>query len=160
MAFGARAQPERAPAALERYVVAVNAHIPAYRELLRRLEGLLTARPQVNVDPLVAKLIRVADRFEDLDARWETIDAPRGLRVRHRGLGRAFVVIAEANRIYAAALYTRHPDQIAAASPKIEARFRSAAYLQYRWAAALQGALRRADLRVPGWLHGMAALRP
>ena len=32
--------------------------------------------------------------------------------------------------------------------------------IEYRWAAALQGALRRADLKVPGWLHGMAALKP
>jgi hypothetical protein len=124
------------------------------------LEALLTAQPQVNVDPLVEKLTGVADRFEDLDARWQTIDAPRGLRARHRGLGRAFVLIAQADRIYAAALYTRHPDEIAAASPKVRARFRSAAYFQYRWAAALQGALRRADLDVPGWLHGMAALKP
>jgi hypothetical protein len=119
-----------------------------------------TETPHVNVDPLVERMYRLADGFEDLNARWSAIDAPEGLSARHRGMGRVYVLFAEALRIHAAALFTRHPDELLAARPKIEARFRSAAYLQYRWAAALQGALRRADLRVPGWLHGMAALRP
>jgi hypothetical protein len=159
-ASGAPGQAAPVPTPLERYSVAVTAHIPAYRKLLKRLEALLTERPQVNVDPLVENLNGIADRFEDLDATWQRIPAPHGMQARHRGLGRAFVLIAEADRIFAAALYTRHPDEIAAASPKVQARFRSAAYLQYRWAAALQGALKRAGLTVPRWLHGMAALKP
>lgn len=155
----AAASPIKAPP-LKRYLSRVNARITVYRQVLVRVEQAVAEESQVNVDPVVEKFYALADDFEDLDVSWETIGAPRGLRVRHRAMGRAFVLFADAYRIHAAALFTRHPDEILAARPKVEARIRSAAYLQYRWAAALQGALRRADLKVPGWLHGMAALKP
>jgi hypothetical protein len=143
---------------VHRYFAKASPQITAYRKLLDRLEALLTQKPQVNVDPLVEKLTRLGDLFEDLDARWETIAAPKGLKVRHRGMGHVFVLFAEAIHIQADALYTRHPDEILAAGPKVQARLSSAAYLQKRWAAALQGALIRADLRVPKWLHQMATV--
>ena len=149
--------PVRSP--LNRYFVRVDAQIHSYRILLRRFETLFSEVPHVNVDPFVENLYGLADRFEDLGARWGQIRATDGLRTRHRGMGRVFELFAESLRIHAAALFTRHPDVILAARPKVEARFRSAAYLQQRWAAALQGALIRARLRVPGWLHGMATGR-
>jgi hypothetical protein len=157
---GATAKPPAESRALVRYMTGATAAIGSYRILLRRLEALLTEEPHVNVDPLVEKLYSLADRFEDLDARWQGIDAPRGLQVRHRGMGRVFTLFADGYRIHAAALFTRHPDEILASRPKVAARLRSAAYLQWRWAAALRGALTRANLRVPGWLHGMATSPP
>lgn len=160
IAAGAGALPSRQDSGIGRYFARIDAQIDTYRRLLKRFERLYTAIPQVNVDPFVESLYRLADAFEDLDGRWGAIDAPAGLRARHRGMGRVYTLFGEAIRIHAAAVFTRHPDEILAARPKVEARFRSAAYLQYRWAAALQGALRRADLKVPGWLHGMAALKP
>ena len=159
-AASATAKPPAHSRTIHRYLARATVEINSYRALLRRLQALLTEVPPVNVDPLVEKLYRVADRFEDLDATWEAIDAPRGLRVRHRGMGRVFVLFAGAYRIDAAALFTRHPDEILAARPKVEGRLRSASYLQYRWAAALQGVLVRAGLRVPKWLHGMASSPP
>ena len=114
----------------------------------------------MNIDPVVERYYLVAERFEDLDVKWAAINAPQVLRSRHRGMGRVFVLFADAERIHAAALMTRHVDEIRAAGPKVAARIRSAAYLQKRWAAALQGALMRADMRVPKWLHGMATLGP
>jgi hypothetical protein len=156
VAPGGTASPLSQRVHVHRYLVQTTAQVTAYRKLLGSLEGLLTQEPQVNVDPVVEQLTRLADRFEDLDARWETIEAPRGLRVRHRGMGRVFVLFAESIHIHADAIYTRHRDEILAAGPKVQARLRSAAYLQKRWAAALQGALIRNDLAVPTWLHRMA----
>jgi len=144
---------------LNRYFVKVDGQIHSYRILLRRFETLFSDVPDVNVDPFVENLYRLADRFEDLEARWGQIRPTNGLRTRHRGMGRVFELFAESLRIHAAALFTRHPDEILAARPKVEARSRSAAYLQQRWGAALQGALIRQKLRVPGWLHGMATER-
>ena len=141
---------------LNRYFMKVDAQIHSYRILLRRFETLYAEVPHVNVDPFVENLYRLADRFEGLEARWDEIRATSGLRTRHRGMGRVFGLFAKSLRIHAAAVFTRHPDEILAARPNVEARFESAAYLQQRWAAALQGALIRAKLRVPGWLHRMA----
>ena len=141
---------------LKRYLVRAEPRIDVYRGLLRRLERLLSEEPRVNVDPLVEKLRRLADRFEDSEVRWQAVNAPRGLRIRHRGMGRVFVLFADAIRIYADAVYTRHPDEIAAARPKVASRLASATYLQKRWARALRGALVRAQLRVPVWLNQMA----
>jgi hypothetical protein len=142
---------------LEAYTANVVPQIAVYRSVLRRLEKLLSERPVTNVDPLVEKLYGLTDQFDRLAGRWASIAAPRGLRVRHAGMGRVFELFGEAFRINAAAIFTRHPDEILAAGPKVEARLRSAAYLQKRWAAALQGALIRAHLAVPKWLHAMAA---
>jgi hypothetical protein len=71
-------------------------------------------------------------------------------------MSRVFELFAEAIRIQAAALFTRHPEEVLAAQGRIEPFFRSAAYLQQRWARALRGALIRADMNVPPWLQGMA----
>lgn len=155
-ASGAAAKPPARATVLERYVVKVDGQVGVFESLLRRLEGLLTATPHVNVDPLVEKLDRLAGRFDELEARWGHVSAPQGLRLRHRGMGRVVALYAEAIRIYAAALFTRHPDEFHAALPKVEARLRSAAYLQHRWAAALRGALIRAALPVPKWLRRLA----
>ena len=142
--------------ALKRYVMRVQGQIGTYRKLLHRVEALVAEEEHVNVDPVVDQFNELSDKFEDLAARWQAVNAPHGLRLRHRGMGRVFVLFADAYRIHAAALFTRHTDEILAARPKVEAKLRSAAYLQQRWAAALQGALIRAKLRVPGWLHRMA----
>jgi hypothetical protein len=147
-------------APLKRYVVKIDDHVRAYRGLLRRSEALLSEQPRVNVDPLVEKLNRLADSFEDLEAAWQTVEAPRRLGARHRGMGRVFVLFADAYRIHAAAVFTRKPDELAASGPKVHARLRSAAYLQKRWAAALHGALIRAGINAPKWLHGMATQGP
>lgn len=156
---GAIASPSAAhPVA--RYFAKVDVQVRSYRALLDRFERLSSEPPHVNVDPLVENLYRLADRFEDINARWDHITSPRGLRARHRGMGRVFTLFAEALRVHAAAVFTRHPDEILAAIPKVEARFKCASYLQYRWAAALQGALIRAGRPVPKWLRDMAALRP
>ena len=158
--LSATALPAAAPAPLKRYLVKIDGQIRAYRGLLRRLDALLSERPRVNVDPLVEKLNRLTDGFEDLEGRWQTIAAPRRLGVRHRGMGRVFVLFAEAYRIHAAAVFTRNPDEILSAAPRVHARLRSAAYLQQRWAAALRGALIRAGTKAPAWLHGMSTHGP
>jgi hypothetical protein len=142
------------------YMNRVQPRIDEYVAIAVRLGKLLSARPVTNVDPLVERLYGVANRFEGLEGKWQALPAPKGLRLRHRGMGRVFALYAEAIRIHAAAIFTRHPDEIVAAAPKVEARFRSVAYLQRRWAAALRGALIRADLRVPRWLHRMATIGP
>ena len=152
------ANPPRTHRSLVRYVAHIDIQIRAYRGLLRRLDALGVEEGHENIDPVVEGYYQVADRFEDLNARWQALPAPRGLRVRHRGMGRVFELYADAERIHAAALFTRHADDLLAARPKVEARLRSAAYLQKRWAAALQGALIRSGLAVPKWLHGMATL--
>jgi hypothetical protein len=141
---------------LQRYFAATSAQITSYRALASRLDSILSEQPMVNVDPKVEKLYKIADRFEDLAARWHRIAATNGLRTRHSGMGRVFEIEARGWRIYAAALFTRHLDELHAATTQLGSMLRSAAYLQRRWAAALQGALFRADLSVPRWLHRMA----
>jgi len=111
----------------------------------------------VNVDPKVEKLYQLADRFDAIAARWEGLQAPTGLKLRHRGMGRALQLQAQGWRIYAAGLFTRHDEALHAALVKLGAMLRSAAYLQKRWAAALRGAFIRAQLRVPNWLDQMAS---
>jgi hypothetical protein len=111
----------------------------------------------VNVDPKVEKLYQVADRFDAIAARWEALHAPTGLKLRHRGMGRALELQAQGWRIYAAGLFTRHDEELHAALVKLGAILRSAAYLQKRWAAALRGALIRAEFHVPKWLQQMAS---
>ena len=157
---GAIAQPSARHPVLERYFTKVDAEVRSYRALLKEFDRLFREQPQVNVDPFVETLYRLADRFEDLTSRWSDISAPRGLRVRHRGMGHAFELFSEGIRIHAAAVFTRHAEEIVAALARIEPRLRSAAYLQEHWAAALWGALIRAETRVPKWLHGMATLGP
>jgi hypothetical protein len=141
---------------LQRYFAATSAQITSYRALASRLDSILSEQPMVNVDPKVEKLYKIADRFEDLAARWHRIAATNGLRTRHTGMGRVFEIEARGWRIYAAALFTRHLDELHAATTQLGSMLRSAAYLQRRWAAALRGALIRADLSVPRWLHRMA----
>jgi hypothetical protein len=148
------------PRPLPVYMMRIGPQIDAYGAIAATLGKLLDQPPRVNIDPLVEKLNAIADRLDRVNARWLVIQAPTGLRLRHRGMGRAFVLFADAVRIHAAALFTRHPDEISAAIPKVVARLRSAAYLQQRWAAALRGALIRAGMKVPKWLHGMATQRP
>jgi hypothetical protein len=145
---------------LPAYVTRTEAQIGSYRAILTSLDRVLRERPVTNVDPTVEKLNAIAGRFDRLDARWVAARAPKGLLLRHRGMGRAFRLQAQAWRLYAAALFTRHQDEIDAASVRLDALLRSAAYLQKRWAAALQGALIRAELRVSKWLHGMAKTGP
>jgi len=157
---GAIAQPSARHPVLARYFSKIDGEIRSYQGLLKQFDRLFSDAPQVNVDPLVEELYRLADRFEDLTRRWSDIPATHGLRVRHRGMERAFELFAEAIRIHAAAVFTRHPEEIVAALARIEPRLRSAAYLQKRWAAALRGALIRADVRIPKWLDGMATLGP
>ena len=74
---------------LKRYFGSINVPIASYRTLLRRLDAVLSERPMVNVDPKVEKLNQVADRFDAIAARWEALQAPTGLKLRHRGMGRA-----------------------------------------------------------------------
>lgn len=143
-------------APLARYWSVVSIKIHTYRGFLKRLEELFSEERQVNVDPVVEDMYTLSDRFERLSTTWASVSAPKGLGARHRGMGRVFALYADAIRIHAAAVFTRHPDEIAASNPKFQARLRSAAYLQHRWAVALQGALVRAGIPVPHWLHGMA----
>ena len=140
-----------------RYLDHVSPRITAYRAVLKRLDDILSETPIVNVDPKVEKLNRIADSFEVLAARWHAIEPPKGLKVRHRGMGRVFELHAQGWRIYAAALFTRHLEEMQIATKRLGARLRSAAYLQKRWAAALRGALVRAGTPVPKWLHRMVA---
>ena len=142
-----------------RYLADVTLRIKAYRGVLKRLDRILGETPIVNVDPKVAKLNEVADLLDALAARWSVIDAPTGLKVRHQGMGRAFELQAQGWRIYAAALFTRHLEEMQAATARLGARLRSAAYLQKRWAAALRGAVIRAGTRLPEWLRAMATGR-
>ena len=142
---------------LQRYSASINAPIASYRTLLRRLDSILSERPMVNADPKVEKLFQVADRFDAIAGRWEALPAPTGLKLRHRGMGRALELQAQGWRMYAAGLFTRHDEELHAALVKLGAMLRSAAYLQKRWAAALRGALIRAELRVPNWLDQMAS---
>jgi hypothetical protein len=141
---------------LRSYVVAIRPEIRSYKADALRLSRLLTSEPVTNVDPLVDDLGHVAVRFDGLRRTWVSITAPRGLRLRHVGMARVFDLFADATRIYAAAVSTRHLEEIQAAGPKLSARLRSAAYLQKRWAAALRGALIRANIAVPRWLLQMA----
>jgi hypothetical protein len=144
---------------LQAYLVKIRPQIHVYRGLATRFEALLLQESVINVDPVVEKLYRVAELFDRVGARCEAIKAPAGIRLRHRGMTTVFSLFADAIRIHADALFTRHPDELAASTPKVKARLRSAAYLQKRWAAALQGALVRARLTVPKWLHQMATLQ-
>lgn len=153
----ARADPSSNHPHLQRYSGSINVPIASYRTLLRRLDSVLSERPMVNVDPKVEKLYQVANRFDAIAARWEALQAPTGLKLRHRGMGRALQLQAQGWRIYAAGLFTRHDEALHAALVKLGAMLRSAAYLQKRWAAALRGALIRAELRVPNWLDQMAS---
>src|SRR5262245_13990649 len=141
------------------YVTRIEPQIGSYRAILTSLDNVLNERPVTNVDATVEELNMVAGRFERLVARWLPVRAPAGLILRHRGMGRSFGLQAHAWRLYASALFTRHQDEIDAASVRVGGLLRSAAYLQKRWAAALQGALIRAGLSVPRWLHGMATAR-
>jgi hypothetical protein len=145
---------------LQRYTTRVGPEIQSYRSILMRFAKLLAAKPISNVDPLVAKLYGVADRFGALKGRWQSIRAPKGLRLRHDGMGRAFDLYERSIRIYAAALFTRHLDEIRAASIRLHDYLRSVAYLQKRWSAALRGALVRAEMKVPRWLDQMAKIEP
>jgi len=154
--FAASAAPAKQnprQADLQRYLVKIGPEIRSYRSIAERIDDLFAQPPMANVDPFVEKLYRVADRLVRLAGRWNAIGAPKGLRVRHRGMGRVFELQAEASRITAAAFFTRHPDEIAAAAERIAPLFNSAAYLQKRWAAALLGALVRAQMKVPKWLN-------
>lgn len=148
------------PQPLRDYMLRIGPAIDSYRAISVSLDRLLSEPPVTNVDPLVDKLYRIADRFDRLGARWVVIGAPKGLKVRHRAMGRAFDILARGWRVYAAGLFTRHLEDLQAASEQLRAMLGSASYLQHRWAAALQGALIRAGLRVPKWLHGMASSPP
>jgi hypothetical protein len=141
---------------LERYFARVSVQIHSYRTLFRGLDALLRRPPLTNVDPLVEKLNRYADRFDALRSPWASIAAPHGLRLRHEGMGRAFRLFRDALWIEAAALFTRHREELAAAQPKVLARLLTVGYLQRRWAGALRGALTRAEIRVPLWLGRLA----
>jgi hypothetical protein len=138
------------------YMVKIRPQIRSYKVAAVRLGELLASVPITNVDPLVENLDRVAVRFDALRRRWLAVAPPAGLGLRHSGMARVFELLADATRIYAAAVFTRHLEEMQAAAPKVTARLRSAAYLQRRWAAALRGALIRAKLPVPRWLAQMA----
>src|SRR5262249_58080162 len=86
---------------LKGYLARVTVEIGTYRGLLRQLDALAPEEGQVNIDPVVERYYGVADRIEDLDAEWQALDSPVGLRVRHLGMGRVFVLFAEAYRIHA-----------------------------------------------------------
>lgn len=145
---------------LQRYMTRIGPEIQSYRSIQVRLTKLFAAMPISNVDPLVEKLHGIADRFGALTGRWQSIRAPKGLRLRHDGMGRAFDLYEQSIRIYAAALFTRHLDEIRAASIRLHDYLLSVAYLQKRWSAALRGALVRAEIRVPKWLDQMAKTEP
>jgi len=144
---------------LERYVAKVTPKIRTYRSLSLRAGTLLRQQPVVNVDPFVERLRDISDRFDRLRARWAMVTAPHGLKVRHRGMGRAFGLLSRALRIWADAVFTRQVDEQARALERVKEITRSVAYLQRRWAAALRGALRMAHLTVPAWLRAMADSR-
>jgi hypothetical protein len=145
---------------LPTYLTRIEVQVGAYRAILRSLDKVLREPPVTNVDPMVDELNAIAERLDRVGARWAGIRAPQNLVARHRDMRRALGLQAQAWRLYAAALFTRHRDEIEAASERVDALIRSAAYLQKRWAAALQGALIRAELRVPRWLRGMATTGP
>lgn len=156
----AHAAPASKHAFLRHYVAAVSPRIAEYTAVVKRLDSILTERPMVDVDPKVEQIYRVASRFDELSVRWPSIAAPQGLKTRHSGMSRVFEIQARGWRIYADALFTRHPEELSSAIAKLGPMLRSAAYLQRRWAAALQGALIRAGLAVPRWLQHMASEPP
>jgi hypothetical protein len=153
-----QASPGRQHAGLERYLAKVAPAIRSYRLLGKRVEAAVSRPPISNVDPLVESLQGFANGFDRLAGRWSRIASPRVLEARHRDLGTAFALESQAFRLQADALSTRDPDLIVAQREHLGGLFRSAAYLQKRWAAALRGALRRARLPIRPWLRGMATM--
>jgi hypothetical protein len=142
---------------LHAYLTKVSVEVRHYQVLEVQLGEVLAEPPMTNVDPVVDELNALANEFGRMGRRWYRIVPRHGLIVRHRRMGRAFELQQDAWSTYAAALYTRHVDEIDAASEHMQGLLRSAAYLQKRWAAALQGALIGAEITVPHWLHAMAA---
>jgi hypothetical protein len=141
---------------LQSYFATITPAVRSYRLLLGRIESAVSQPPISNVDPLVEKFNGFARDFDSLAERWGRLTSARGLHARHRDMGNAFSLEAKAFAVEATAIATRDPDVIVGVSDHVEGLFRSAAYLQKRWAAALRGALRRARLPVPVWLRGMA----
>jgi hypothetical protein len=152
------ATPSSGPPAsrLQPYVATITPAIRSYRQLLNRVESALAQPPTSNVEPLVEKFNGFADDLNALAEDWNRFGSPRRLHARHWDMGNAFSLEAKAFAVEAAAIATRNPEVIVGARDHVEGLFRSAAYFQKRWAAALRGALRRADLPVPVWLRGMA----
>ncbi len=152
----ALAQPRPHEAGLENYMTRIDPKIRSYRSVLQTLARILMGETGANVDPDVERLERLADRVWAIGSRWDRVCAPNGLRARHRGMGNVFRLEEEAVRMVAAALFTRHPEELVQAAHRSKALFRSAAYLQKRWAAAVRGALVRGEMRVPIWVEQMA----
>jgi hypothetical protein len=137
----------------------VTPAVRSYRLLLERLDALVSQAPIGNVDPFVEALFDVRADLGRLARRWSGLPAPRNLRARHTDMRTAIALESHGFALWANALSTRDPEVIDAETEHLHGFLRSAAYLQKRWAAALRGALRRANLTVPRWLQGMATVR-
>ena len=151
-------------AGLRQYVRKVTPVIQAYRSVAKRAGNLLSEQPTEDVGPLVDGLARISSDFERLNARWNTIKAPPGLGLKHRGMGGAFPL---QSRYFAAVAeawqqFQQSGDVVLLhdAIDKAGGLLHSAAHLQKRWAAALSGALIRAYVPVPRWLEQMATIVP
>lgn len=142
----------------------VGVQIKVYIALGKRATDVLSQEPSEDVGPLVEGLSDISARFDRLAARWNTIKAPPGLGLRHRGMGgvfhlyaRFFTAFADGWRQFAESGDRSVFTEIMA---RTDGMARSATYLQKRWAVALSGALIRASLPVPHWLDQMSKLVP
>lgn len=149
---------------LRSYMAKVNPQIKTYFALGKRATEVLSQDPSEDVGRLVDGLSDVSARFDRLAARWDTIKAPPGLGLKHRGMGgafrlesRFFAAFADAWSQFAA---SGDPAVLTDLTTRTDGMARSAVYLQRRWAGALEGALVRASLAVPRWLEQMATLKP
>jgi hypothetical protein len=147
-------------AGLRAYMRKVTRVIHTYRSVAKRGGKLLSQQPADDVGLLVDGLTRISSDFEGLNSRWNALKAPPGLGLKHRGVGGAFRLQAEAFALLAEAWEefgtTQDGSALAAGTQHAGGLFHSAAYLQKRWAIALTGALIRAGIPAPAWLTGMA----
>lgn len=148
--------------AIKLYVWKVAPAIQSYRSVAGRAEDVLSTQPSEDLEPLVDGLSDVSTRFDRLAIRWKALKAPPGLGLKHRGMGGAFRLQAQAFSLWADAWnqvrQTQDLEILVAVNEHAAGLLHSASYLQRRWAAALSGALIRAYLPVPRWLRQMTTL--
>jgi hypothetical protein len=145
---------------LKHYVREVAPVIQSYRSVAGRAEEVLSTEPSEDLEPLVEGLSDVSVRFDRLAKRWQGIKAPPGLGLKHRGMGGAFHLQAQAFLLWANAwnqvAQGGDLETLVGVNEHAAGLLHHASYLQRRWAAALSGALVRAYLPVPRWLEQMA----
>ena len=128
----------------------------SYRTLLRRLEALVSGEAARQCRPRRRETLRGSPIGSRASPRGgKHMQAPNGLKVTTSRDGPSVrAACASAAGSMPQPSSRGMPMRFSRARPKVEATLRSAAYLQQRWAAALQGALIRAGIPVPVWLDG------